>query len=433
MDLATLSQGCAAHGVLITVGDLAAFPPTHLQRIGEWLGESRPMPRVLLAFRGNGSLTTDPVSPPWSGQVLSEELADAVAGKHEIHAPEGFVDRAGRLLVSEQVAAIEWVEAVHLADLQAFLDRKPPVYPEMPAAVAWVLNPAKPQPPAAVADVPVSSEPAQADTATPAVNPFAAKSADPAPAVGAVPAAEVAPAAEAVPVAEVEAPVADSVAISTPAVAEGAVASPESVQAAESVLVDPDIETIFEEFASRHEAVCKLQTEYEDLKRATRLARRRWEEAQERYNETGSEIVTYHQRGSVNRRLAFPRDAATGEMLPVKSQSQPAQSPSRPSAEVATAGESQSSADPQGKKKDPARIVSVEVLVGKGEGLITEKQAECLLAADIDTIADLEDAIGSGRIAKTKGIGPAGVDRITDAVLAWRKCNPVPEREQKKP
>lgn len=64
---------------------------------------------------------------------------------------------------------------------------------------------------------------------------------------------------------------------------------------------------------------------------------------------------------------------------------------------------------------DPAKIASVEQLS------LTEAMHEKLLEADISTIADLEASISHDRLSRIKGVGVAAVDKITDALVEWRR------------
>lgn len=68
---------------------------------------------------------------------------------------------------------------------------------------------------------------------------------------------------------------------------------------------------------------------------------------------------------------------------------------------------------------DPAKKSSVEQLVEFG---ISQKQAEKLLDADIETVAELEKRIRevNGWFRKIKGIGESAADKICDALMAWR-------------
>lgn len=58
---------------------------------------------------------------------------------------------------------------------------------------------------------------------------------------------------------------------------------------------------------------------------------------------------------------------------------------------------------------------------------ITPSQIEKLNEAEIETVAQLEEAIGHGKIQNISGIGEKAIDRISDSVLKWREEYPVPE------
>lgn len=73
---------------------------------------------------------------------------------------------------------------------------------------------------------------------------------------------------------------------------------------------------------------------------------------------------------------------------------------------------------------DPAKSAPLSVLAPHG---LTESKAEKLAEADIRTVADLEACINAGRLMKIKGIGEKAIDKIADAVLAWREKNPAPD------
>ena len=71
---------------------------------------------------------------------------------------------------------------------------------------------------------------------------------------------------------------------------------------------------------------------------------------------------------------------------------------------------------------DPAKKASIQQLVEHG---VSQKQAEKLIDADIDTIAELEKRIREELLwsHKVKGIGVSAADKITDALIAWRDAN----------
>lgn len=75
---------------------------------------------------------------------------------------------------------------------------------------------------------------------------------------------------------------------------------------------------------------------------------------------------------------------------------------------------------PAETSEDPAKIASVEQLVDHG---ISGKQAEKLLDADVETIAELEKRIRevNGWFRKIKGIGESAADKVSDALISWRK------------
>lgn len=73
---------------------------------------------------------------------------------------------------------------------------------------------------------------------------------------------------------------------------------------------------------------------------------------------------------------------------------------------------------------DPAKLAPLSVLAPHG---LTESKAEKLAEADIRTVADLEAKINAGRLKEIRGIGDAALDKIQDAVLAWRETNPAPD------
>lgn len=75
-------------------------------------------------------------------------------------------------------------------------------------------------------------------------------------------------------------------------------------------------------------------------------------------------------------------------------------------------------------KPDPAKLAPLSALAKFG---LTESKAEKLAEANIRTIADLEACIQAGRLQQIRGIGDVAVDKITDAVLAWREQNPAPD------
>jgi len=71
---------------------------------------------------------------------------------------------------------------------------------------------------------------------------------------------------------------------------------------------------------------------------------------------------------------------------------------------------------------DPAKSASVENLVAHG---ISQKQAEKLIEADIETIGELERRIRevNGWFRKVKGIGESVADKIADAIVSWRDAH----------
>ena len=77
----------------------------------------------------------------------------------------------------------------------------------------------------------------------------------------------------------------------------------------------------------------------------------------------------------------------------------------------------QPSRDTPSQTKDPAIDASIEQL-----GL-TESMTEKLFNAYIDTIADLEKSMREDKLRKAKGVGPGAIDKITDALIAWRNQN----------
>ena len=64
--------------------------------------------------------------------------------------------------------------------------------------------------------------------------------------------------------------------------------------------------------------------------------------------------------------------------------------------------------------KDPALDASVEQLA------ITDSLKEKMLDADIATIKELEQVMVEDRLRKVKGVGDTAIDKISDAVIAWR-------------
>ena len=71
--------------------------------------------------------------------------------------------------------------------------------------------------------------------------------------------------------------------------------------------------------------------------------------------------------------------------------------------------------------EDPAKVDDIAMLD------LTPGQVEKLNEAKIETVAQIEDAIGQGKIQKISGIGETAVDRISDAVLKYREKCPVPQ------
>jgi|DEB0MinimDraft_6_1074348.scaffolds.fasta_scaffold03462_4 DNA-binding Xre family transcriptional regulator len=79
--------------------------------------------------------------------------------------------------------------------------------------------------------------------------------------------------------------------------------------------------------------------------------------------------------------------------------------------------EEQQAEEPSTSGKDPAITAAVSELD------ITPSQAQKLEDADIATVKELEEAMNADRLRKVKGIGAAAIDKISDAVVAWRNTN----------
>ncbi len=79
---------------------------------------------------------------------------------------------------------------------------------------------------------------------------------------------------------------------------------------------------------------------------------------------------------------------------------------------------------------DPAITTDLWVLKSKEwAGGVTDSQVSKLNGEDVRTIANLEEYIRTGCLVpgRVKGIGQTAVDKISDALMAWRQKNPIPE------
>ncbi|MFM6946068.1 MAG: phage integrase family protein [Flavobacteriales bacterium] len=129
---------------------------------------------------------------------------------------------------------------------------------------------------------------------------------------------------------------------------------------------------------------------YEDLKESAANAKKAMESAQETLNDLIGELDDAINCEVWQARLPLKYDEGT-----------------------ATVEITQPSVD------DPAKTASIENLVEFG---ISQKQAEKLIEADIETVAKLEKRIRevNGWFRKIKGIGESAADKIADALIGWR-------------
>lgn len=80
-------------------------------------------------------------------------------------------------------------------------------------------------------------------------------------------------------------------------------------------------------------------------------------------------------------------------------------------------------------REDPAKTAKIEVLG------MTESETDKLIAAEIETVAELESRIRTDEWwhKKVPGFGPKKVDKLIDLLTDWRMKNPVPDPEDDEP
>ncbi len=209
--------------------------------------------------------------------------------------------------------------------------------------------------------------------------------------------------------------------IPCPACIERLVAPPVAAEAATSVDDSVEDDTVIDESAgeisqpipaapgqaeTREQAIARLQSglhevrqryierraHYEDCAEAAKLAKKSMESAQDTLNDLVGELDDAINSSAWQARL--PLNYGEG-------------------AADTSADAGRSSAD------DPAKTASIEQLVEFG---ISDKQAEKLMDADIETVAELEKRIRevNGWFRKIKGIGESAADKVADALVAWR-------------
>ncbi len=336
------------------------MPAAWLGRMLDWLRGDRPQPRFLTPFIDIHYEGED-TSPEHDQFTLAEEIADACAISHNL-----VYDALP--LVADFLDWISWCDRTHDAHLQGYRKSEKPDYPPFPMELG--------------SDRGEAGDPGEEQK--PTESPFSADSV----------AHEPNPSQEPEPEPEPE-PAADEKGDSVHELEQGSIVT----------VSQGDVVSNTFESETREQAIARLQQEmHKNLQRLKQAdadcdadkqglkESTAWlKSCQARLNATISELDEAVSDGDWQAHLPFDATSPEEPGVPVVCQSKAA------------------------RPVDPAKNVSVEDLD------LPAKLQEKLLAADVELITEVEMRISSGPVLnKIKGIGPAAVDQITDALLTWR-------------
>lgn len=389
-DLVELSNSLEELLVHISPDTLAHVPDVHQERIQSWVEGNRLMPRLLIPYLDEEFLVND--FEPRDLPFVSEELADAcrLAG---IAQPE-----IEGLDNSQVEVLLNWIDTIHMQSHLAFKNGRQPVFTLYPTDQLAPVAPVVP------ADAPVETEKVP--------NPFAEAVESPPDwdqaAVRGLDLASGEDFSESAPVQV--GPGADDIAgdpESGPAhpvevlaaATDAAYADDDEDEESDDEPAEPtsyENETraeaklrLEEEMHYAKEALISLTGEYEVAKEDAKFAKARMSQAQVKLNEIVRELDDVNRDGDWQPRLPLDR----GE---------------QPESVASSA-------------KDPALTAAIHELAKFGA---TEKQCDKLVDAQIETIKEFEERLGSGNpITKIKGIGQAAADTFADALVGWRNAN----------